>query len=93
MQWVALVDNLKAFNKYPWGEICYERTLFGLQRALENRVSKYQDKNKKQREKLQLKHIVLLDFHIPFGYVWFPENTKERKKMQRKMIFLCLVVL
>ena len=48
---------------------------------------------RKQREKLQLKHIVLLDFHIPFGYVWFPENTKERKKMQRKMIFLCLVVL
>ena len=27
------------------------------------------------------------------GYVWFPENTKERKKMQRKMIFSCLVVL
>ena len=45
---VALVDNLKAFNKYPWGEggICYERTLFGLQRALENRVSKYQNKKK-----------------------------------------------
>ena len=45
---VALVDNLKAFNKYPWGEggICYERTLFGLQRDLENRVSKYQNKKK-----------------------------------------------
>ena len=26
-------------------------------------------------------------------YIWFPENTKERKKLQRKMIFLCLVVL
>ena len=49
MQWVALVDNLKAFNKYPWGEICYERTLFGLHRALENQVSKYQDKKKKPK--------------------------------------------
>ena len=27
------------------------------------------------------------------GYVWFPESTKERKKMLRKMIFSCLVVL
>ena len=42
MEWVALVDNLEAFNKYPWvGGICYEMTLFGLQRALENRVSKH----------------------------------------------------
>ncbi|KAL6328581.1 hypothetical protein AAG906_038776 [Vitis piasezkii] len=49
MEWVALVDNLEAFNKYPWG-ICYERTLFGLQRALENRVSKYQDKKKEKGE-------------------------------------------
>ena len=30
---------------------------------------------------------------IPFGYVWFPKSTKERKKMLRKMIFSCLVVL
>ena len=33
MKWVALVDNLEAFNKYPCGGrgggICYERTLFG----------------------------------------------------------------
>ena len=50
MQWVALVDNLKAFNKYPWGEICYERTLFGLQRVLENRLSKYQDRKKVKGE-------------------------------------------
>ncbi|WKA03569.1 hypothetical protein VitviT2T_021671 [Vitis vinifera] len=50
MEWVALVDNLEAFNKYPWGGICYERTLFGLQRALENRVSKYQDKKKTKGE-------------------------------------------
>ena len=27
------------------------------------------------------------------GYVWFPESTKERKKILRKMIFSCLVVL
>ncbi|KAL6323239.1 hypothetical protein AAG906_029246 [Vitis piasezkii] len=48
MEWVALVDNLEAFNKYPWGKgrICYERTLFGLRRVLENRLSKYQDKKK-----------------------------------------------
>ena len=32
------------------GRICYERTLFGLQRALENRVSKYQDKKKTKGE-------------------------------------------
>ncbi|KAL6330472.1 hypothetical protein AAG906_040402 [Vitis piasezkii] len=63
MEWVALVDNLEAFNKYPWGGICYERTLFGLQRALENRVSKYQDK-KKTKGEVRLKHIVLLDFHM-----------------------------
>ncbi|XP_034676988.1 uncharacterized protein LOC117907533 [Vitis riparia] len=53
MEWVALVDNLEAFNKYPWGGgrgICYERALFGLQRALENRVSKYQDKKKAKGE-------------------------------------------
>ena len=53
MEWVALVDNLEAFNKYPWGEggrICYEMTQFGLERALENRVSKYQDKKKAKGE-------------------------------------------
>ena len=32
------------------GGICYERTLFGLQRALENRVFKYQDKKKANGE-------------------------------------------
>ena len=21
MEWVALVDNLEAFNKYPWGDL------------------------------------------------------------------------
>ena len=26
-------------------------------------------------------------------YVWFSESTKERKKMLKKMIFSCLVVL
>ena len=24
LQWVQLVDNLKKFNKYPWGKFCYE---------------------------------------------------------------------
>ena len=33
MQWVALVDNWEAFNKYPWGGICYEKTLFGLEKS------------------------------------------------------------
>ena len=27
------------------------------------------------------------------GYVWFSESVKERKKILKKMIFLCLVVL
>ena len=69
MQWVALVDNWKAFNKYPWAKICYKWTLFGLERDLANRVSKFQDKNK--REKLDLKHIVLWDLHMPsrFGHM------------------------
>ena len=29
---------------------------------------------------------------VRVGYVWFPESTKERKKMLRKMIFSCLIV-
>ena len=48
MQWVTPIDNLEAFNKYPWG-IYYERTLLGLQRVLKNQVSKYQDKKKKPK--------------------------------------------
>ena len=31
MQWVGLFDCLEVFNKYPWGRICYEITLFWLQ--------------------------------------------------------------
>ena len=42
--------NWEAFNKYPWGKICYEMTLFGLERALVNQVSKFQDKNKEKGE-------------------------------------------
>ena len=30
---------------------------------------------------------------ISLGYVWFPKSTKERKKMLKKMIFSCLIVL
>ena len=45
MQQVGLVDCLKVFNKYPWGRICYEITIYGMQRALENQVTKYQAKN------------------------------------------------
>ena len=48
LQWVQLVDNLEEFNKYPWGKICYERTLFGLKRVLDKRQSKYV---KKKEEK------------------------------------------
>ena len=48
MQWVGLVDCLEVFNKYPWGGIFYERTIYGLQRALENRVSKYQGKKQQK---------------------------------------------
>lgn len=50
LQWVQLVDSLEEFNKYPWGRICYERTLFGLQRALDKRQSKYVEKKKKKEE-------------------------------------------
>ena len=53
MKWVALVDNWEAFNKYPWGKVCYERTLFGLERALVSKI------RIKKIEKLDLRHIVL----------------------------------
>ena len=64
MEWVALVDNLEAFNKYPWGEfvmrghylVCKELW------SIEYPNTKIR---RKQRKKLQLKHIVLLDFHMP----------------------------
>ena len=71
---VALVDNLKAFNKYPWGEggICYERTLFGLQRALENRVSKYQDK-KQVKGEVAVETYSLVGFPYAFQ-VWIYET-------------------
>ena len=41
MQWVGLFYCLEVFNKYPWGRICYEITLFWLLQTLENRVLKY----------------------------------------------------
>ena len=72
MQWVALADNLKAFNKYPWGEICYERTLFGLHRALENQVSIYQEK-KKAKEEAVVKAYSLVGFPYAFQ-VWIYET-------------------
>ena len=31
--------------------------------------------------------------HTHYGYVWFLENTKKRKKNAKEMIFLCLVIL
>ncbi|RVW49609.1 hypothetical protein CK203_076734 [Vitis vinifera] len=63
MEWVALVDNLEAFNKYPWGGfvmrghylVCKELWRTGYPNTKIKR---------KQMEKLQLKHIVLLDFHM-----------------------------
>ena len=67
LQWVQLVDSLEEFNKYPWGRICYERTLFGLQRALDKRQSKYVEK-KKKRGMQPMKHMHLWDFHMPFKF-------------------------
>ena len=52
-QWVQLIDSLEQFNKYPWGRICYERTLFGLQKALDKRISKYV----KKKEMQPMKHV------------------------------------
>ena len=62
MQWVGLVDCLEVFNKYPWGRICYERTIYGMQQALENRVTKYQGK------KEQMGNIA----HKAYSLVGFP---------------------
>ena len=45
LHWVQLVDSLEDFNKYPWGIICYDRTLFGLKKALYKRIPKKVEKN------------------------------------------------
>ena len=50
------------------GGICYERTLFGLQRALENQVSIYQEK-KKAKEEAVVKAYSLVGFPYAFQ-VW-----------------------
>ena len=50
------------------GGICYERTLFGFQRVLENRVSKYQDK-KKAKGEVAIKAYSLVGFPYTFQ-VW-----------------------
>ncbi|KAL6349997.1 hypothetical protein AAG906_003926 [Vitis piasezkii] len=57
MEWVILVDNLEAFNKYPWGDL-----------VLENRVSKYQDK-KKAKGEVAIKAYSLVGFPYAFQ-VW-----------------------
>ena len=62
------MDNWKAFNKYPWGKICYKRTLFGLERDLANRVSKFQDKNK-EKEEVGLEAYSLVGFAYAFQ-IW-----------------------
>ena len=68
LQWVQLVDSLEEFNKYPWGGICYERTLFGLKRALDKRQSKYVEKKNKKKGMHHMKHMHLWDFHMPFKF-------------------------
>ena len=68
MQCVGLVDSLEVFNKYPWGRICYERTISGLQWALENRVSKYQGK-KEQKGNIAHEAYSLVGFPYVFQ-VW-----------------------
>ena len=72
MQWVGLVDCLEVFNKYPWGGIFYERTIYGLQRALENRVSKYQGK-KQQKGNIAHEAYSLVGFPYDFQ-VWVYET-------------------
>ena len=49
------------------GGICYERTLFGLQRALENQVSIYQEK-KKAKEEAVVKAYSLVGFPYAFQF-------------------------
>ena len=68
MQCVGLVDSLEVFNKYPWGMICYERTISGLQRDLENRLSKYQGK-KQQNGNIAHEAYSLVGFPYVFQ-VW-----------------------
>ncbi|KAL6336148.1 hypothetical protein AAG906_011030 [Vitis piasezkii] len=63
MEWVALVDNLEAFNKYPWG--IFMRGHYLVCKELWSIEYPNTKIRRKQRKKLQLKHIVLLDFHMP----------------------------
>ena len=72
MQWVGLVDCLEVFNKYPWGRIFYERTIFGLQWALENLVSKYQGK---KEQKCNITHEAYSLVGFPYVFqVWVYET-------------------
>lgn len=48
LQWIQLVDSLKEFNKYLWEKICYERTLIGLQKILDKRMSKFVEKKEEK---------------------------------------------
>lgn len=64
MEWVALVDNLEAFNKYPWGGGFVMRGHYLVCKELWRTGYPNTKIKRKQREKLQLKHIVLLDFHM-----------------------------
>ena len=72
MQWVSLIDCLEVFNKYLWGRICYERTIYGLQQALENRVSKYQGK---KQQKVNIAHEAYSLVGFPYVFqVWVYET-------------------
>ncbi|XP_038706983.1 uncharacterized protein LOC120002327 [Tripterygium wilfordii] len=46
IKWLQLVDDLDAFNQYPWGSVCYERTATSLACAMIGRAEKYLSKGK-----------------------------------------------
>ncbi|XP_030480073.2 uncharacterized protein LOC115697276 [Cannabis sativa] len=47
LEHVRLLDHPEIFNNYPWGRVCYSYTLGFLQRALENRVSKFRERQRR----------------------------------------------
>ena len=64
MLWLIIWRLLTSIH----GGICYERTLFGLQRVLENQISKYQDK-KKAKGEVSIEAYSLVGFPYAFQ-VW-----------------------
>ena len=73
LQWMHLVDDLEAFNQFPWGRISYERTLVSLQKSVDKRnkrtVQKKEVPKKDGKPKTPTELYTLVGF--PFAFqIW-----------------------